>query len=446
MTLIINKMSKQSIRKGKKSLQDHRFLLTFNLIKNIVCTLIYAQSRVDSIIRSQEEGMKRFTVKLMMLLLGFALLVAGNAQAAEVPLKVLEGVEFHAFASSSYTFNTNMPTQRAPNSATNVNRVYDTDHNSFKFDVGELVMLKEAAKPGSIGFRTDLTYGFSQPEVNQSASDTGDAQSTQFDVQQGYVTYNAPIGTGLQLDFGKFITHIGAEVMDGYDGWNYNFSRSWLFSFGPFTHTGLRASYKINDMISVLGMVANGWDNTVENNDGKSLGAQIAITPNDSVSLLLNWVSGPETIGNQPSFSNDTTNLFDAVLDIALTDSTLVQLNMAYGIQANGAAGTRGDAEWWGISTIVRHDYNKWFSLNLRGQVFNDLDGTRATTAATLPTGQGQELWAVTVTPEVRISQNMVVRLEYRHDQSNQKAFWGSGAGDTRKTQNTFALNGLFYF
>ena len=389
--------------------------------------------------------MKRFTAKCILLLLGFTLL-AGPAQATDVSLKVLEGVEMHAFASSSYTFNFNQPTQRAPNSATNVNRVYDKDHNSFKFDVGELVFLKDTPKSGDVGFRTDLTYGFSQPEVNQSAADTGDTQSHQFDVQQGFVSYKAPIGSGLQLDFGKFNTHIGAEVMDGYDGWNYNFSRSWLFSFGPFTHTGLRASYTINDMISVLGMVANGWDNTVENNDGKSVGAQIAITPNDSVSLLLNWVSGPETIGNQASFSNDVTNLFDAVLDVKLTNNTLAQINLAYGIQANGAADTRGDAEWWGISTIVRHDYNKWFSINLRGQVFNDLDGTRATTAATLPEGQGQVLWAVTLTPEVRINQNLVVRAEYRHDQSNQKAFWGSGAGDTRKTQDTVALNALFYF
>jgi len=398
--------------------------------------------------------MKKIATKSVLFLFCLVILTH-TAHAVDVPLKVLEGVELHAFASSSYNFNFNQPTQRFPNNGTNVNRVFDTDHNSFKFDVGEVVFLKDTPNPGDVGFRMDITFGFSEPEVNQAAADTvtnsagvvtADGQSHQFDTQQGFVSYNAPIGSGLQLDFGKFITHIGAEVMDGYDGWNYNLSRSWLFSFGPFTHTGLRASYKINNMISVMGMVANGWDNTVENNDGKSLGAQIAITPNDRVSLLLNWVSGPETIGNQAAFSNDVTNLFDAVLDVKLTNNTLAQINMAYGIQANGAAGTRGDAEWWGISTIVRHDYNKWFSLNLRGQVFNDLDGTRAASAATLPTGQGQELWAISLTPEVRINQNLIVRAEFRHDQSNRNAFFGSGAGDTRNTQDTVAINGLFYF
>ena len=390
--------------------------------------------------------MKRFIHKFFVLLLGFAFL-AGTSQAAEVSLKVLDGIELHGFASSSYTFNFNQPTQRAPNSGTNVNRIFDADHNSFKFDVGELVLLKDTPNPGDVGFRTDVTYGFSVPEVTQSTADTGDTQSSQFDLQQGYVSYNAPIGTGLQVDIGKFITHIGAEVIEGYDGWNYNFSRSFLFGLAiPFTHTGVRASYAINDWISVLGMVANGWDITVDNNDGKTLGAQIAIAPTDSVSLLLNWAGGQEAIGNQVAFSNDTTNIFDVVLDVALTNSTLLQLNFDYGIQENGAA-SGSDAEWWGFAGIVRHDYNKWFSINLRGEFFNDEDGTRATVGATsAPSGISQELWEITVTPEIRINQNMVVRLEYRHDESNRNAFFDSGAGDTQDTQDTVAINALFYF
>jgi hypothetical protein len=395
-------------------------------------------------------------------LLCLAILTPG-AHAAEVALKVLEGIELHAFASSSYTFNFNQPTNRSPNAATNVNRIFDKDHNSFKFDVGELVILKETPKPGDVGFRTDLTYGFTLPEVTQSTADTGDTQSHQFDVQQAYVSYNAPIGSGIQLDFGKFITHIGAEVIEGYDGWNYNFSRSFLFGLAiPFTHTGLRAGYTINDMVSVLGLVDNGWENTVDNNDGKTIGAQIAITPTDNISLLLNWATGQEAIGNQgqgffpagagvgSTNSNNTTTIFDAVLDIALTNNTLLQLNYDYGQQANGASnGT--DAKWWGVAGIVRHDYNKWFSINLRGEFFNDEDFSRASSAGATAAGpligdQGLELWEITVTPEVRINQNMVVRMEYRHDQSNRNAFFDSGAGDAQDTQDTIALNGIFYF
>ena len=107
--------------------------------------------------------MKRITQKCVLLLFCLAILTS-TAHAAEVALKVLDGVELHAFASSSYTFNFNQPTQRPPNSATNVNRIFDADHNSFKFDVGELVILRDTPNPGDVGFRTDLTYGFSVPE------------------------------------------------------------------------------------------------------------------------------------------------------------------------------------------------------------------------------------------------------------------------------------------
>ena len=389
--------------------------------------------------------MNRFTRRCVLLFFGLAILV-NNAHAVEMSVKVLDGVEIHAFASSSYTFNLNEPTNRDPNSATNVNRIFDTDHNSFKFDVGELVFLRDTPTPGDVGFRTDLAYGFSIPEVTQSAADTNDSQTHQFDVQQAYVSFNAPIGTGLQINFGKFITHIGAEVIEGYDGWNYNFSRSFLFGLAiPFTHTGIRASYTMNDELSVLWMVANGWDATVDNNDGKTFGSQIAYTPTDDVSIFLNWAAGQEDIGNQAPFSNDVTNIFDIVVDVALTNKTMLQLNFDYGHQSNGAV-SGDDAQWWGIAGIVRHDYNKWFSLNVRGEFFDDDDGTRAGSATDLPAGQGQQLWEITITPEIRINQNMIVRFEYRHDHSNRNAFFDSSAGETIDTQDTIAVNGMFFF
>ena len=123
--------------------------------------------------------MKRITQIFVLPLFCLAILThtIHTAHAAEVALKVLDGVELHAFASSSYTFNFNQPTQRGPNAATNVNRIFDKDHNSFKFDVGELVILRDTPNPGDVGFRTDLTYGFTVPDVTQSAADPGDAQT-----------------------------------------------------------------------------------------------------------------------------------------------------------------------------------------------------------------------------------------------------------------------------
>ena len=62
------------------------------------------------------------------------------------------------------------------------------------------------------------------------------------DIPQLFVSYIAPIGKGLRIDGGKFVTHMGYEVIGGYDGYNDNFSRGFIFGYGiPFTHTGLKA-------------------------------------------------------------------------------------------------------------------------------------------------------------------------------------------------------------
>ena len=102
--------------------------------------------------------------------------------------------------------------------------------DTFKFDTGELVLKKDATNIGDVGFRTDLSFGFSSPKTNKATGTNGASTDDDFDLQIGFVQYNAPIGKGLLIDFGKFATHVGAEVMDGYDGWNYTFSRSFLFT------------------------------------------------------------------------------------------------------------------------------------------------------------------------------------------------------------------------
>ena len=47
-----------------------------------------------------------------------------------------------------------------------------------------------------------------------------------FDIPEMYVSYIAPLGKGLRFDAGKFATHLGSEVIGGYDGYNDEFSRS----------------------------------------------------------------------------------------------------------------------------------------------------------------------------------------------------------------------------
>ena len=52
-----------------------------------------------------------------------------------------------------------------------------------------------------------------------------------------YLSYQAPVGKGLEIDFGKFVTALGFEVIKTKDDLNY--SRSLLFTMAiPFYHMG----------------------------------------------------------------------------------------------------------------------------------------------------------------------------------------------------------------
>ena len=69
---------------------------------------------------------------------------------------------------------------------------------------------------------------------------------------------------------------------------------------------------------------------------------------------------------------------------------------------------------------------------------FNDDDGFRLGVV-------GNKLWEFTLTPEFRIAENLVVRFEYRHDESNMGVFENSrGAGTGH--QDTVAMNALIHF
>lgn len=359
---------------------------------------------------------------------------SGISRAEDAP-DILKDVKVNGFVSTSYNHNLNDPDTRKINY-----RPFNENANSFNFDVAELVFQKEAAESGDIGFRTDIMYGYTIPKairstwpgVTQSADDD-------FDVQQAYVRYVAPIGNGLTLDIGKFITEMGGEVIEGYDAWNYNYSRSLLFYYSiPFTHTGLRGTYKVNDMATVVGEILNGWDNVVDNNKSKTYCAHLMLTPVANTMINLKYMAGPEQNNNDSNIRS----LYDLNLTTTLMERFTLAFDYVYAGEQkdpNNVVTANGDSKWSGLAGVIRYAASDRYAINIRGETFKDDDGAR--------TGTKQDMWEVTVTPEFTIKKNMVIRPEYRHDVSDKEVFDKGKTTDPKvKTQDTVAINVFFYF
>lgn len=340
----------------------------------------------------------------------------------------LQRMNFNVYFSSSYSYNTNKPSNHS-----NQLRVFDFDDNSFKFDVIGMVLQKKVDDNSRSGFRVDFTTGASQPRITAASGlfrDETSGKSGDFDLLQAHITYLFNVGKGLKVDFGKFLTHMGYELVDGLDGFNDNATRSLLFGYAiPFSHVGLRASYKFNDMFSSLFQVTNGQDNAKDLNSSKTFGFQIGVTPSESFSSYVNFISGNESIVN----TQGNRTIFDLCLSYKLNPMNSFGFNYDYGMEKD-AFNTGTDAKWNGAALYFKHTFSDIISLAVRLEQFNDQNGFR--------TGAIQKVNGVTFTPSFQLTNNLVFRVDVRYDNSDQEVFTTSTG--TSKKQTTFYFN-LFY-
>jgi hypothetical protein len=318
-------------------------------------------------------------------------------------------VTFNAFMSSSYSYNFNKPDTHL-----NAFRVFDYKNNEPKVDEAELVIQKAVSQPGDWGFRADLTAGQSIPKIAASNglfrnSETGQAEA--FDIHQMFASYIVPVGNGLRLDAGKLLTHMGYEVIEGYDGWNDNATRSFLFGYAiPFTHTGLCLSYPFSGKFTARFHVFSGWDDFRDNNSSKSVGLQLAFAPTSSLSFNVNAIYGPEQKDN----SQDARQVWELTGAWKATSRTTLGINYLYGHERH-ALGPGLDGNWTGVAGYLRRNMTERLSVNLRAEFFDDRDGSR--------TGVAQRLKEVTFTPEFRVMKHVILRGDLRCDFSSADVF-----------------------
>jgi nitrogen regulatory protein P-II 1 len=352
--------------------------------------------------------------------------VAAKAAAAALP-KWFDDLAVNAFVSSAYEYNSNRPT-----TGTSSYRVFDFSDNSFNLDVAELVVQIAATKPNDAGFRVDLATGNSIPQIAK----TQDQTAAQFDLQQAFASYIAPIGSGLRFDVGKYVTHLGYEVIEGYDGYNDNYSRSILFGYAiPFTHTGVKASYAFSSKVAAMLEVVNGWDLLRDNNHSKSVGAQLTLTPVSPLTVWLNWIGGPELAND----NHTKRNVFDVVTILKASSWLTLGVNGDYGVEDGTSRVSLGsDAIWKGIAGYAVIAATDRFSVGLRGETFHDDGGARLGTDTKAVLSEG------TVTPTFRFTNHVVARGEVRFDKANQPILATRGALSDKQT--TFGANVIFVY
>lgn len=328
------------------------------------------------------------------------------------------------FVDMYYDYNSNQPASR-----TNSFRSFDGASNQFALNLVELVVDKTPEITNSrTGYHLALGFGEAMNAVN--GTDPGGLGFDQY-LKEAYFSYLAPVGKGLQIDAGKFVTPHGAEVIETKDDLNY--SRGLLFSYAiPYYHYGLRAKYAFSDKYSVSGFLVNGWNNVVDNNTGKTYGVGFGWNPTKKISFTQNFMAGPEQSNNNSNWRQ----LWDTVITYSPTSKLSFTLNTDYG-RGDRMKGVVDPVFWTGAAGYVKYAFNEKYAVVTRYEYYDDANG--------FTTGTAQHFNGFTATFQRLTAEHILSRLEFRRDMSNEPTFV-RGNGLPAGAQNTLTAGLVFMF
>ena len=267
-----------------------------------------------------------------------------------------------------------------------------------------------------VGFVADLVFGprgtdaiFASPMyVNGSGGSSGEF------VNQLYAYWN--VSESVKLTLGNFNTFLGYEVISPVG--NFNYSTSYLFSYGPFSHTGLKADFTISEDFSAMVGVMNDTDLTEFNPTGDyAVGAQLGF-----YGQYLNVLYDPSF------FEIDFTGGFD------LSEEFYLGVNAAYLSLEDDAGG------FYGAAIYPQYALSDSFSLGLRAEYFAEEEEFGA-----IGTGvEDSSVLAATLTGSYTI-EGLTIKPEIRLDSASDDAFIDNDIMPT-KSLGSFVLAAIYQF
>jgi hypothetical protein len=210
--------------------------------------------------------------------------------------------------------------------------------NGFALGMANVILSYEGTKVGAV---VDLVYG---PRGEEAVFNSMPSNNI---VNQLYVYWN--VSDKVTLTFGNFNTFLGYEVISPTG--NFNYSTSYMFSYGPFSHTGLKMDWAMNDDWSLMAAIMNDNDLTDFNpTNNYTLGAQLGYK-----GTYLNFLYGPQ-------FQVDLTTGFD------ITDSFFLGVNATYFVDNDT------DGSFYGVAIYPQLQATESFAIGLRAEYFGEGD------------------------------------------------------------------------
>ena len=349
-------------------------------------------------------------------------------------------------------FRTNF---NAPNKGDNFQAPASSFGNlpGFSLGMANIIAKYEGKKVGAV---VDLVFGpRGEDAVFGSPLYSGGSAGSSQIVNQLYVYWN--VTDAVTLTFGNFNTFLGYEVISPTA--NFNYSTSYMFSYGPFSHTGIKANIALSDKFSFMAAVMNPTDMTEFNLNGTyTLGGQLGYST-DLGNTYLNVVYGDQdgTLSNDGTLIPGQTSLgktfqIDLTTGFNLTDVLYLGVNTTYNTSASGEVFSGSDVQdtdgdgsgFYGFAGYLQARPSETFGLGVRGEYFSVFNGGLGGVVGVNEAGDGN-VFAVTLSGNAKIGNNLTLIPELRLDTMSNDFFMDNDLNPS-KSLSSFLLAAVFAF
>lgn len=312
-----------------------------------------------------------------------------------------------------YRYNLNNPKAYPYNSLTSFT------HSANSFELG-MASIRADHNFGKVSATVDLGFGTRAEEFAYNDA------NTRLAIKQLYITYTP--SSAIKFTMGTWATHIGYELLDAY--LNRNYSMSYMFTNGPFSHTGLKADISLGRKTSFMVGISNPTDYRTAPAMPKSFIAQFSTgTNNDKLKAYFNFVGGKQ---------NDYKKKLQA--DIVASYFLSTRFSLGFNgtwqfVKADAdSTGNFTSYQWEGATLYLNYDPANWFALTLRGEYISDEDDY-----LTLKT-----VFAPTLSANFKVD-NLNIIPELRLDHAGNPVFYKNSNEMTHST-GSFILAVTYHF
>lgn len=298
---------------------------------------------------------------------------------------------------------------------------FTNTHNSFALGMASLKFAYQSDKTTAV-----VDLGFGARASDFAYNDEGLLSA----VKQLYISYKPT--SELSFTAGTWATHVGYELLD--PQLNRQYSMSYLFTNGPFFHTGLKAEYAKGKHGFMLG-VSNATDYRLHPAgflNKKSVIAQYSIAASDDVKLYFNYVGGknPDT---------SIVKQYDLVATAVISPLVDVGLNASLNSSQHWDAVSKKNAtsqNWWGVAGYLNVNPQSWLSICFRSELFNDDEAVK---------GFNTSILTNTLSANFNVD-GLIFIPEIRVESAGKALYTDSDGFYSKKTAASFILAAVYSF